>query len=245
MSFAVVKPSMPGMCTSSRIAAKSSSCTLRSASSPEPAVTRRAPMARISSRMPMREPKSSSTMRTLAPLVSFIGCALACQHHQRIAAEHAHRRLGAHAVDGAPRPLEQRGFPAEAAKLGPPRRVEMVEDFVARVLERRERGLAREMMQVPDRAPCIDERLCAQHVLHRELERDVKDLVAPPGPQAAEEPEVVLDMLEDVDRHHHVELDGILEGVALLVGDVRRRLAATDLVGRRRNVVADEACGRK
>src|SRR5947208_1177945 len=116
--LAVVKPSMPGMRTSSRIAAKSSSSTLRSASSPELAVMMR----------------------------------------------------------GA-------------------------------------RGVFREMVQVRHGAARVDERARAHHHLRRELERDVEDLVFAPGAELAQEREVILDVLEDVDRHDDIEERVLVEQV--------------------------------
>src|SRR3954471_23828675 len=117
--LAVVNPSMPGMRTSMMIAAKSSSRTLRSASSPEVAVTRWAPwLARISP-ITARLAGSSSTMRMLAWCESLIvGVASAREYQQRVAAERAHGSVGVHAIQGLARQAHELRLPAQPAQLG-------------------------------------------------------------------------------------------------------------------------------
>src|SRR5207248_2428133 len=101
-------------------------------------------------------------------------------------------------------------FPAEAAELGASRGVEMIDDAIAAVLERGERGLLGEMVDVADAAARVDERRAANHFLRGELERNVEDLVLALVAQLAKEPEVVLDMLEHVDRHDDVEMRAVV-----------------------------------
>src|SRR5216683_1581709 len=175
ISLAVVNPSMPGMRTSSRIAAKSSSRTWRSACSPECAVTRREPSVARTSFIASTFPGSSSTMRMPACREAFTWSLLR-QHQQRVAAEDARGRVGIHAVERLARPFQELRLPAQVAELGAARRVEMIDDTVAAVLERRERGLLGEVMQVPHRAARVDERPPAEHHLRRKLERNVEDL---------------------------------------------------------------------
>src|SRR5688572_9534722 len=154
---AVVKPSIPGMRTSMRIAAKSSSRTARSAASPDDAVTRRAPSPRSTSSMARRLPRSSSTMRMLAwrsvPMfVMSFG-----QHQERLAAEHSRGGIRIHRVERLARALHELRLPAQAAQLGGARGVEMVDHLVAGVLEERERGLLAEVVDVAYRAAHVEQ----------------------------------------------------------------------------------------
>src|SRR5260221_4358748 len=164
--LAVVKPSMPGMRTSIRIAAKSSSSTLRSASSPELAVTRRAPSVVRTSFIAMRLARSSSTIRMLAGRES-LTARLLRQNQQRVAAQHAHGGVPAHPVQRVARPPEQLRFPPQPAQLGAAGRVEMVDHLVAAVLERGERGLLGEVMDVAHAPARVDQGVRAHHLLRR------------------------------------------------------------------------------
>src|SRR3954464_7951387 len=236
--FAVVKPSMPGIFTSMRMAAKSSSSTHRNASSPEEAATRRAPsVARISC-IAMMLARSSSTMRMDAcresSIVSF------GEHQERIAPEPACRPVGVHGVERMARPAQELCLPAHVRQVRAPGRIAVVDQPVTGVLEAREGRLLREVMDVPDAAPLVDERRAAGDLERGELERNVEELVASLRAQLAQEAEVILDVLEHVDRHHEVEpgalfLDDVGEPVLeFLVGLLR-----ADRICDRRDFVAE------
>src|SRR6186997_2333514 len=241
--LAVVKPSMPGMRTSMMIAAKSSSSTLRSASSPEVAVTRRAPWLERISRMTPRLAGSSSTMRMLAWCESLmVARPLSRERQQRVAAQRPHGGVLVHLVQRLARKAHELRLPAEAAEVGAPRGVEMIEHGVSAILEGRERGLLREVVDVADGAARVEQGLAAQHFLRRELQRDVEDLVLGLVAQLPQEAEVILDVLEDVHRHHQVEADvGLVEQVGELEGEPLVRLLRADLVRVGRDLVAEES----
>src|SRR5260221_8724833 len=241
--LAVVKPSMPGMRTSMRIAEKSSSSTRRSASSPELAVTSGGPSDFSSSCIAMRLAASSSTMRMGFWNELGMVDALARQHHERVAAQRAHRRVGTQPEERRARPLEESRLPAVAGELGAPLRVEMVDQRVAAILEGGERRLLREMVEVPDSAARVEEGARAQHFLRGELERNVEDLVVGPGAKRSQEPEVILDMLEDVDRHRDVVMLAHLEEVREAEGKALGSLLRADRERGGRDVVAEEARG--
>src|SRR5512138_3190539 len=190
--LAVVKPSMPGICTSIRIAAKSSSSTRFNASSPEAAVTMRAPSGLRISSTARRLAASSSTIRMLAWRKSSSPPMAASprQHEQRIAAERARGDVGPDPEKHLPRSPQQLRLPADVRQLGAARRVTPVQHFVAGILERGERGPLVEVMDVAHAAARVEQRPPAQQRQGRQVERDVEHLEARLPAQAPQEIEI-------------------------------------------------------
>src|SRR5262245_18059341 len=102
------------------------------------------------------------------------------------------------------------------AQLGRAARVVPVDDAIARVLEERERGVLREVVDVADRAAHPEELPRTQQRERRQVERNVEDLVRGPGAQLPQEAEAVLDVLEDIDRERDVEARVLLQQVGEL-----------------------------
>ena len=87
----------------------------------------------------------------------------------------------------------------------------------------------------------LEEGARPEHRLDRQIERDVEQLVGALRFQPLEEAEIVLDMLEHVDRHQHVEaLLALGQQVAEAEGQPVLRFVAAELEGLRRDLVAIE-----
>src|SRR5439155_24240807 len=90
-------------------------------------------------------------------------------------------------------------------KLDRPRRVEVVQHFIAGISQGVQRCLLRKIMDVRIHFASFDQRPIAEQCLHRKVQRNVEYLVAAFQLQLSQEAEIVFKMLDHVQDENQVK----------------------------------------